>query len=100
MSKRSKRDKDDDSDKPISLRADKLADWLDDIRKAPALIRAFKVRWYRSTIFDLALEALDELADLEKKNGVHDRIRRSLNTMVMAMGGAELKWQAATKKDD
>lgn len=92
--------KEDEADKPLALRAEKLAEWLEDIDESAALTRWFKRWWHRTTIFDLAFEALVELAEIEKKNGVHDKIRRSLNTMVMALGGAELKWAHGGKKDD
>ncbi len=99
MSRKSKRK--DDEEKPLAQRADKLTEWLEDIDDAAWIVRRFQLWWHRSTILALAIEALSELAEFEKKNGMHDKIRRSLNTMVMAMGGAELKWSgAAGKKDD
>ena len=99
MSRKSRRK--DEEDKPITMRAEKLADWLEAIEDSSSMARRFKLWWHRTTIFNLALEALAELAELEKKNGCHDKVRRALNAAVIAMGGAELKWQgAAPKKDD
>lgn len=97
MSKRKRKEED---EKPLALRADKLADWLESIEESGALLRRFRMWWHRTTIFELALEALAEIADLEKKNGVHDKVRRALNTAVIAMGGAELKWNVAGPKKD
>lgn len=99
MSKRKR--KEDDKDKPLALRAADLADWLEDIEESAWLVRCFKRWWNRSAIFDLAADALAELAEIEKKNGMHDKVRRALNTAVMAMGGAELKWaHDKGKRDD
>lgn len=99
MTKRSKR-KDDEPEKPLPMRAKDLADWLEGIQDSASLWRMFRFWWNRHVIIGLAIDALDELAEFEKKNGMHDKLRRSLNTMVMAMGGAELKWSGSAGKKD
>ena len=99
MSKRKRKQKDDDDNKPLAMRADKLADWLEDIDESASFVRAFRLWWNRNRILELALEACSDLADLERKDGPHDKIRRALNIAVVAMGGANLDWKSAKPKE-
>lgn len=86
--------------RPLEERIGEVADWLEEIDESGGMMRRFRMWWNRSAILDTAIELAAHVANLEKKNGCHDKIRRSLNTMVMAMGGAELKWANAKAKDD
>lgn len=89
-----------EAEKPLGLRASGLAEWLESLDDSASLVRAVRLWWHRKAIFGLALEALDALAELEKKNGPHDKIRRAAEVIVRAMGGAELKWADAKAKGD
>lgn len=100
MSRKTKRKaKSEDENKPLALRADGLADWLEGIEESASLVRMFKMWWHRHYIFGLAFEACEALADLERKDGPHDKIRRALNIAVVAMGGANLDWKGAKPKE-
>lgn len=100
MSRKSRRSRDDEARKPIAKRAADLADWLEDVENSAGIIRAVRFWWNRNKIVDVALEALDALVDLEKKDGMHDRIRRSLAIAVTALGGPRIDWEKQAAKTD
>lgn len=85
MSKRKK-----DSDSPITVRAQDLHDWLDDMNDKPGFVRWILVRWYRERIISTAMEALEALAKGDK---ALDKGRRAAAIIVSSLGG----WDAIKK---
>lgn len=87
---------------PLGSRARDLREALESIDETPGMFRWLRLWFNQRHLLQVATDACTALEKLEQKDGLHDKLRRSLQIAVTAMGGPSIDWkkQKAKAEDD